>query len=153
MSADKDARIVTFRAAKSGQEITFSYHDTEEGRVSFSSEGKTATIDVETEEGREGAGVTIKTDEGSAAFRTSAEMESVPEWVPVYPGSTPKGTFDSEAGELRAGAFTFATQDALDDVFDYFASEIERSGLEVTSGTTTADGGLLVASSSDESAA
>jgi hypothetical protein len=116
VSADKEGRTVTFRDAKSGEELTFGYDDIEEGRVTFSSEGKTATIDVATEEGREGADVTIETDEGKATFRASTELEELPRWVPLYPGTTPKGNFASEAGELRAGAFSFTTEDALDDV-------------------------------------
>jgi hypothetical protein len=150
VSADKEGRTVTFRDAKSGEELTFGYDDIEQGRVTFSSEGKTATIDVETDEGKEG-GVTITTDDGRATFRASAELENIPEWVPLYPGSTPKGTFASEAGELRAGAFSFTTGDGLEDVLDYFAAEIERAGLKVMSRSTAGDGGLLVAASSDES--
>jgi hypothetical protein len=151
VSADKEGRTVTFRDAKSGEELTFGYDDIEEGRVTFSSEGKTATIDVETDSGREGANVTVETAEGTATFGSSAELGDIPPWVPVYPGSTPKGNFASEAGELRTGALSFTTEDALDDVLDYFASESERSGLKVMSRTIAGDGGLLVASSADES--
>lgn len=147
VKADKDARIVTFRDTKTGEELTFGYDDIQNGRVTLSSGGKTAEIQVQ-KEGDEAGQMTVRTDEGTATFRAGGEAQ-LPDWVPVLPGTTPQGTFASEAGEARAQAATFETEKKLDEVLDYYQKELERAGLTVRSRTTTNEGGLLIAASAD----
>ena len=150
VEADKDARTVTFRDKKSGREFTFSYEDIQQGRVTFSSGGETAEIAVDPDAG-EGGQLTVRTSEGTATFGGGDVAEDVPEWVPVYPGSTPRSSFASQTPGARTGAFTFETTADLDAVLDHYAAGIERAGLSVASRTKTNEGALLVATSSDES--
>lgn len=149
VEANKDDRTVTFRDTKTGEEFTFGYDDIESGKVTFSSGGKTAEVELKTE-GEDSGELTVRSDEGTATFRAGGDAGDVPEWVPVYPGVSTEGTFASETSETRSGAFHFETGDDLDEVLDYYEKELTRSGLEVKSRTTSGEGALLVASSSDQ---
>ena len=81
VTADKDNRTVTFRNTETGEEFTFDYDDIEEGRISFTSGGESASIELDTE----GEGVTITSDEGTTTFGASSDLWDLPDWVPVYP--------------------------------------------------------------------
>ena len=150
VEADKDARTVTFRNTTSDEVFTFSYKDIEEGRFSFSSDGETARFDFDTDEG-EGGRVTVTTDEGTATFGAGADVSGVPDWVPVYPGSAPQGTYSSETPQIRAGSFGFETSDGLDSLLDFYTSRLEAAGLEIRSRTKTPEGAAIVAAAPDES--
>lgn len=150
VEADKDSRRVTFRNTKTGEQFTFDYEDVEEGRLSFTSDGETASIEFDTQGGDAGR-MTITTDEGTTTYRAGAELEQHPAWLPVYPGSEAKGTYASETPEMVAGGFTFETSDGLEDVLSFYAAELESAGLQIRSRTTTPEGAMLIAASSDES--
>jgi hypothetical protein len=150
VEADKDNRRVTFRNTRTGEEFTFDYDDVEDGRLSFTSDGETASIDFDKAGENEGQ-VTITTDEGTTTYRAGADVDDHPDWLPVYPGSDAKGTYSSETPEMVAGGFGFETEDSLEDVLSFYTSELESAGLEIRSRTTTPEGAMLLAASSDES--
>lgn len=54
-----------------------------------------------------------------------------PDWVPIYPGTEPQGTFASDTPEMRAGAFSFETDDDLDQVLSFYVSELEAGGFVI----------------------
>ncbi|HXV62241.1 MAG TPA: hypothetical protein VEK15_16190, partial [Vicinamibacteria bacterium] len=112
VEADKDARTVTFRNTTSGEVFTFSYEDIEEGRFSFTSDGETAQFDFDADESESGR-MTVTTDEGTATFGAGSDVSDIPDWVPIYPGSTPNGTYSSETPQMRAGGFGFETSDGV----------------------------------------
>lgn len=149
VKADKDARTVTFRDTKSGEEMTLGYDDIESGKVTLSSAGKTAEIELK-KDGDDAGQMTIRSDEGKATFQAGGDVENLPDWVPVVPGTTPQGTFATENEQGRAQAFHFETDKTLDEVMDYYKSALQRAGLTIRSRTTTSQGGLLVATSDDE---
>jgi hypothetical protein len=150
VSADKEARKVTFRDQKTGEELTFDYDDIEQGRVSFSSGGETAELQVEA--GEEGAGaLTVKTADGTATFRAGGDAADIPSWVPVYPGVTPTGNYSAEGNGQRTGTFTFTTDAEVDAILDFYDGKAAEAGVETKSRTTTGEGGIWVAASADES--
>jgi hypothetical protein len=149
VKADKDARTVTFRDEKSGEELTFGYDDIENGKVTFSSGGKTADLEVK-QTGDHAGQMTIRTGDGNATFKAGGDVDHLPDWVPLLPGTSPEGTFSTETGDARAQAFHFETDKKLDEVLDYYQAELERAGLSINSRTTTSEGGLLVAASADD---
>ena len=57
----------------------------------------------------------------------------------------------SETPEIRTGAFTFVTDDSLEDVLSFYGSKLESAGFTIANRTTTPEGGLLVAKASDSS--
>jgi hypothetical protein len=142
---DRDARTVTFRNVKTGEEFTFSYQDIEEGRVSFSSEGQSGTIEVGKDD--EGRGqLTVTTEQGRATFGGGSDLKDFPRWLPVYPGASATSVFSSDTAGERTGAYTLKTGDRLEEVLDYYARELDKVGLQVKSRTTTPAGAFLTAS-------
>lgn len=149
VDADKSNRTVTFRNTDTGKEYTFDYDDIEEGRFSFTSGDESTSIDFDTD-GSERGGMTIKTGDGETMTYGVGATDQ-PDWVPVYPGVDPQGTFSSDTPEMRAGAFTFETDDGVDDVLSFYVAELEAGGFTIQNRTTTPDGALLVATTADES--
>lgn len=150
VDADKNNRIITFRNTETGEEFTFDYDDIEEGRFSFTSGDDSASIEFNTDD--DGGGMTITTDDGQT-MTYGAGASGHPDWadwVPVYPGTEPQGTFASETPDMRAGAFSFETKEGLDEVLDFYVSELEAGGFVIQNRTTTPTGAMLVATTSDE---
>jgi hypothetical protein len=148
VSADKDSKLVTFRDVRSGEELTFSYEDIEEGRFTLTTEEGAARIDFDGE--GESGKMTVTTDEGTATFG-AGDVANLPDWLPVYGGDSSEGVYSSDTPDARAGGFGFETSDGLEDVLSFYTTRLESAGLQIRSRTTTPDGALLVASSSDES--
>jgi hypothetical protein len=148
VSADKDSKTVTFRDVRTGEVLTFSYEDIEEGRFAFTTEEGTARVDFDGE-GDSGK-MTVTTDEGTATFG-AGDVANLPDWLPVYGGGSPAGMYSSDTPDASAGGFGFETRDSLEDVLAFYTRSLESSGLEIRSRTTTPGGALLVAASSNES--
>jgi hypothetical protein len=149
VSTDKDARTVTFRELSTGKELTVNYDDIEQGRLSFSSGGETAELEVT---GADGAGgLTVRTSEGTATFSAGEDASDIPDWIPVYPGTTPTNNFSADANGQVTGTFTFATSADADAILNFYDAEAKAVGLETKSRTTTPDGAIWLASSPDDS--
>ncbi|MGH9460994.1 MAG: hypothetical protein ACRD1X_07225 [Vicinamibacteria bacterium] len=148
VGTDEDQKTVTFRNEETGEEFTFNYQDIEEGRVTFSSDEQAVTYEVNREASGEG-GLTVTSGEGTATLG-SVSLEKFPAWLPVYPQTDPQGTFFTESPEATMGAYTSSTQDDLEAVIDYYATELEKAGLSVDQRTIVPSGGLLVAHSPDD---
>lgn len=147
VEADKENRIVTFRNTETGEEFVLNYEDVEEGRFELTSGDETTSLDFRTE-GESGGGMTITTKDGQTTYGAGASEQ--PEWVPIYPGTQPQGTYASETPEMRAGAYTFETGDGLDDVLAFYTSALEANGFTIQNRTTTPEGALVVATTSGE---
>ena len=149
VDADKDNRTVTFRNTETGEDFTFDYDDIEEGRFSFTSGDESTSVEFDTD-GEGTGGLTITSDDGQT-MTYGAGASGHPDWVPVYPGVEPQGTYASDTPEMRAGAFSFETDDSLDRVLEFYVSELEANGFTIQNRTTTPAGALLVATTSNES--
>ena len=147
VDADKSNRVITFRNTETGEEFTFDYDDIEEGKFSFTSGDESTSIDFNTDS--DTGAMTITTEDGQTMTYGAGASEH-PDWVPVYPGTEPQGTYASETPEMRAGAFSFETTDGLDQVLDYHVSELEAAGFVIQNRTTTPTGAMILATSSDE---
>ncbi|GMR22716.1 MAG: hypothetical protein BMS9Abin37_1084 [Acidobacteriota bacterium] len=147
VDADKNNRTITFRNTETGEEFTFDYDDIEEGKFSFTSGDESASIafDAESDDG----GMTIATGDGLTMTYGAGASEH-PDWVSVYPGTEPQGTYASETPEMRAGAFSFETTDGLEQVLDFYVSELEAAGFVIQNRTTTPTGAIIIATTSDE---
>ncbi len=150
IEADEKSRVVVFRNTRTGEEFTFDFEDIEDGAVHFSSESE--SLSIELEPGKDDGGtLTITTDEGRILIGAGATADEVPQWVPVYPGTRPQQTISSDYYAGHWGAYTFSVCDDLQEVVDFYITEIEKLGLEITSRTTTPKSALLTAQTSDES--
>jgi hypothetical protein len=150
VSTDKENRTVTFRDVKTGQELTFGYDDIEQGRVTFSSGSETAELEVTPGDDGSG-GLTVKTPEGTATFGAGGDASNIPGWVPVYPGVTPTSNFSAKGTGQYTGTFSFTSDSDVESILDFYDDQGKQAGLETKSRTTTSEGAIWVAASSDES--
>ncbi len=148
VDADEENRVVTFRNTETGKEYTIDFEDIEQGRVNFFSDDGSLSLHVEAGEDNPGS-LTVTTDEGTTKFGAVARPEDLPSWLPVYPGTTPVAHYTSETTEERSGAYTIETGDDLEDVIDYYVTELEKKGFAIENRFTSSDGGMVTAKSSD----
>jgi len=150
VATDKENRTVTFRDVKTGEELTFGYDDIENGKVTFSSGSETAELEVTAGDDGSG-GLTVKTSEGTATLGAGRSAKDIPGWVPVYPGVTPANSFSAEGTGQFTGTFTFTSDSNVQSILDFYDDKGKQAGLETKSRTTTTEGAIWVAASSDES--
>ena len=151
VSSDEDGRTVTFRDTRTQKEFTFNYQDIEEGKVQFSSPYESVSVDIETDQEDEGK-VTITTKEGTTTFGAGRGVAAeFPDWVPVYPGTTPEGTYSTDSAQVRSGAYTITLKDSLEEIVNYYVAAIKKAGLEIKNRTTVPTGVFLIANSPDDS--
>lgn len=105
--------------------------------VEFSATGDAATGSLE-----------VKSSEGSMKFGAAAGNKA-PAWVPVYPGSSPEGTFAAQTGEGSTSSFTFKTQDPSSKVLAYYQDALKSGGFTMTNTLNSSDssgtGGMITA--------
>lgn len=123
---DDGAGTITLRNKRTGKETTITFDQARSGRFSMHTEddnGKMASVEF-----------------GGSASKP-------PSWVPDYPGSHPNYSIrgSSENGG-EGGNFTFTTDDPRDKVLSFYQDKIRDLGMEMKVSTTTAEGGMLVAS-------
>ena len=147
VDADEDDRVVVFRNKSTGEEFTFDFEDIEEGRISFTSDDESVSVELEGE-GDEGS-LKITTDDGTTSFGAGVDVER-PSWLPLYPGTEPQGAYFSETGDGRAGAYTIKTEDSLDELIDFYVEKLEGKGFKILQKTTTTEGAFLTAQTADE---
>jgi len=144
VAVDEEAGTITIREKKTGKEITVDFEDLEKGRISFSSEGETVTFSG-SEEGFK------VTDESGATVMAAggAGTEGVPEWVPVYPGTSSEGGLVMRQQGRVSGSFSITTDDPPETVLEYFRATLREAGFEVRVNTysegDTTTGGVVYA--------
>ena len=80
----------------------------------------------------------MKTSEGT--MKIGAGANKAPDWVPVYPGSSPQSTFSSSTGTEQTGTYAFVTKDAADKVISYYGDTLKAAGFTVSNMTSNSDG-------------
>ena len=84
------------------------------------------------------ASMEVKSSEGTMKMGSGADK--APDWVPVYPGSSPQTTFSSSNGTEQTGAYTFVTKDAADKVISFYGDSLKSAGFAVSNMTSNSDG-------------
>lgn len=149
VSTDEEHATLTVKNKKTGEVATFSAEDAKEGRFVFKSKEGTATFDASAQEGT----LKVTTDKGETATFGAGSPQNLPSWLPVYPGGTVQGTYDTTNAEGRTAAFTVTTKDPTSKVLDYYESQLKGVGFKVDKTTYTANnqtGGALSATSGDQ---
>ncbi len=149
---DEANETVTIRNTKTGEDITLSFKDIEEGKFSMITEDGETTINFEGNE--EGGGVRVTGKDGEETFQMGAGADAgeLPDWVLLYPGAaTVEGGFTTSNAEGRTGMRMMNTTDTFESVLDWYQQEMEGAGHAVTrSVTQTQDGGYGSLSYNDE---
>lgn len=127
---DEDAGTITIREVGSGKEVTVDFEDIKDGNLVFTTEEGSMVISGE--ENEEGAVVSVTTDEGTLTYgATERGAENIPDWLPVYPGTEPSGGFYMQGDEGTSGAFEVKTEDAVDQVIEFYRSNLTDLGFEM----------------------
>lgn len=136
VSSDSEKNTLTILNKKTGEQLTINAEDAKEGRWSVTNEkGETASLDVS----REGLKVTNEKGEVATFGATAGGPKNLPSWVPVYPGGTVRGTFDSTTGEGRTLMFTVSTQDSLDEMATFYEGKLKDAGFTVDKTTMSSN--------------
>jgi hypothetical protein len=150
VDSDRDAGTITIREKDSGEVITVNYDDIKEGKLSFETdEGEiefSASGDAE-------EGLLTMTTDGEETMRIgSSDMDSLPDWVPVFPGGTTTGTYSASTPDGVGGSFQLTTSDSVDDVLAFYVDQLEEDGWSVKKTEYSGPdgkGGQVIASDED----
>ncbi|HEX9941154.1 MAG TPA: hypothetical protein VGG03_04000 [Thermoanaerobaculia bacterium] len=151
VSKDEEHSTLTIKNKKTGEVATFSAEDAKEGKFVFKTDQGTTVFDAS---GKDGGTVKVTTDKGEVATFGAGAPQNLPAWLPIYPGGTVQGTFDTTNAEGRSAAFTVTTTDPADKVLEYYETQFENAGLKVDKTTLASNdqtsGGTLTVKSDDD---
>jgi hypothetical protein len=136
VSSDDNAGTITVRDKKTGKVVTMKFDPQKKVMVVTDENGKTTSMTT-TGEGAN-ASMEMKTAEGTMKMGSGADK--APDWVPVYPGSSPQSTFSASSGTEQSGSYTFVTQDAVDKVVSFYGDSLKSAGFVVSNMTTNSNG-------------
>jgi predicted peroxiredoxin len=136
VSSDDNAGTIVVRDKKTGKVVTMKFDPQKKAMVITDENGKTTSLTT-TGEG-ENAGMEMKSAEGTVKIGSGSDK--APDWVPVYPGSSPQGTFSTSSGTEQTGSYTFVTKDPADKVIAFYGDSLKAAGFAVSNMTTNSDG-------------
>lgn len=145
VSTNERAGTITMREKSTGKLVTFKFDTEKKTLVMTGDDGKQVSIGV-TGDDKAGA-VTVQSAEGSARFGSGG---SAPSWVPVYPGSSPQGTYSSQTAQGSQNSFTFKSKDAPSKILSYYQDHLKSAGFTVTQTVNSEQGGLMSAETGDK---
>ena len=107
--------------------------------------GKEATVRVNTDDNK--GSVEVQLFRRYRQVRKASGNNQMPAWIPVYPGSSPQGTFSSqsEGRQPEAPCSLFKTPDAPAKVISYYQDQLKAGGFTINMTTNTPQGGLVMA--------
>lgn len=133
VSSDDAAGTMTIRNQKDGELLTLNFDDIAEGRFSVTTDEGEFSIDGSD---ASSGGVTVRGPDGESRFGAAADVDDVPDWVPVYPeASDAKSSYSGRSGGETTGAISATTTRTLEQVVDWYKSRLEDEGYEVTTQT------------------
>jgi hypothetical protein len=136
VSSDDNAGTMVVRDKKTGKTATMKFDMAKKRMVIIDEKGKESTISVDSDKGN----LEVKTDEGT--MKMGANADKPPDWVPIYPGTSPKSTYSMSDGKESSGTFVFTTSDGPDKVASFYGDQLKSGGLKVSTTSNTTDGKL-----------
>jgi len=143
VSSNDRTGTVTIRDKSTGKTVTMKFDPDKKTMVVIGDDGKEVSMKV-TGDGTSSGALEVQSSEGTMKFGASAGNQA-PAWVPVYPGSSPQGTFASQTPEGDQHSFTFKTTDAPAKVIAYYQEQMKSAGFTVNLVTTGDQGGMVQA--------
>jgi hypothetical protein len=140
VKADEEHNTITVKDKKTGETTTFSADDVKNGKFSIKTDKGSATIDTSGGNGLNIQATDEKGQKSTTTFGGTGAPQNLPSWLPVYPGGTVQGTYDTTNAEGRTAAFTVTTSDASTKVIDYYESQLKGAGLPAEKSTYTTNG-------------
>ncbi len=144
MKVDSEKKIMVI-TDENGKTVTMKLDPANNKLVMTDEKGQTATISADAQAGS----VQVTSSEGS--FKMGAGADKAPDWVPVYPGSSPQTNFSASDAKGESGSYTFVTKDPVDKIMSYYGDAMKSAGLKVSNTTTNTNGKVsgIVSGSSD----
>lgn len=154
VDSDREKGTLTIRDKKSGEEVTVNFEDVEQGKLGFKSGDKETTFTFGQGEGKEGVQISAEGDDGTTQMKIGGgtSSEDLPDWVPVYPGTSPVTAFLTTGSDGTSGAFSMNTSDSPEKVLAYYAEALSDLGGEPRRSTFSSgdtQGGSVSTSSAD----
>jgi len=139
-SNDRTGTIVV-REKSTGKEMTMRFDPQTKQMVQITTNegGKQSTVSIGN------SAVTATGADGSTVKYGAATGNDVPSWVPVYPGSSPKGTMSSTSPDGSQNTFTFQSKDPATTIITYYSDQLKAAGFTINMTTTTDQGGMVQA--------
>lgn len=142
VSTDDDKGTVTVRNKEDGKVMTFKFDPEKKTMVVLDENGKAATVKL-SGEGDKGI---LEVQSADGSFKLGGGTgDQMPSWVPVYPGSSPAGTFSAENKDGKQGGFTFKTSDAPNKVAAFYQEKLKAAGFTINLTTLGDQGGMVIA--------
>jgi len=131
VESDEDAGTLTIKNSKTGEVVTMNAKDIEDGKLTFTTKEGTTTIDGSST--KEGGTIQVTNEKGEQAVfgATGGAPKNLPSWVPTYAGATIEGSYEATTAEGRNATFTLKSADSVDQVAEFYKSELEGDGLKV----------------------
>ena len=142
LSSDDRTGTIVVREKKTGKTMTFKFDPDKKTMVVADENGKEATVRLNTDGNK--SAVEVQSSDGIVKFGASGS-NTLPAWIPVYPGSAPQGTFSSQSKDGNQSTFTFKTQDAPAKVMSYYQDQLKAGGFTINLTTNTPQGGMVMA--------
>lgn len=136
VSSDDSTSTIVVRNKKDGKSITMKFAPAKKAIGIQDESGQDSTISIS---GSENSPILeIKNNQGILQFGASAN--SVPVWVPSYPGSPSKSMASVREKEKSSGTFIFTTQDSPEKVIGFYSDALKSAGFTPSATNTTTDG-------------
>ena len=145
VTSDDSSGTITVRDRKTGKTTTMKFDPDKKTMVVTDENGKESTVKVNTD-GDKGS-VEVQSADGNMKFGGAASAQ-LPAWLPVYPGSSPTGTFSSQNKDGNQSTFAFKTSDPATKVMSYYQDQLKSSGFSINMATNTPQGGMVMAEDS-----
>jgi hypothetical protein len=141
ISSDDDQGKITVREKNTGKVVSMKFDVEKKSMVVVDENGKETTLSI-AGDGDKGS-LTVKSSDGTVKIGGGAGNQ-MPAWVPVYPGSSPEGTFSASAKEGENNGYHFKTNDGPAKVLDYFQSQLKAAGFTISMASNTPSGGMVI---------
>lgn len=137
ISIDEDKSTITFKNKKTGETITLTAEQDENGRVVFKQNGKEVTLEARSKNGK--GTLEVKSKDGSAKFG-NVSVDKLPDWLPAYPDVEVAGIYSAQDKTGESGGFHFTTQDSPRKVLSFYEAGLKRAGMVVTTNVVEKNG-------------
>lgn len=134
VSSDDNAGTIVVRDKRTGKITKMKFDPQKKTMVITDDKGKESTFSANTEKGT----LEVKSDDGT--MKLGANADKPPDWVPVYPGSSPKNTYSLSDAKEQNGSYVFTTTDSVEKVMSYYSDQLKAGGLKTSSTSSTTDG-------------
>jgi len=143
VKSDDDAKTFTLRDKKTGEVMTVNLSDVRNGHLTMT-DGKGATVNIggQGTEGGFNATVTDAKGQTSTMHMSAGRTANLPDWLPVYPGGSAQGTYDTTTPEGRSAMVVVTTSDTPQAVLDFYRDKLKAAGIEVNITTQEGNGGV-----------